>query len=105
MKAAILLLASTFVFLAVIVVNTGQELAVRLGGLQGTNLIRGPSIAVVQSASALSATSDPQAVMTVYHGLYSQLLLIILALLILSFVATLWLPNKKSHAQSRNAPP
>ena len=94
MKPTILLIASTLVFLAVIVANTGQQLAVRVGGLKSVDLIRGPSFAVVQGASALSATSEPQAIMTAYHGLYGQLLLIILALLILVVVATLRLPTK-----------
>lgn len=99
MKPAILLLASVLVVLAVIITNAGQELAVRVGGLQGSDLIRSPSFAVVQSASALSAASDSQAIKTAYHGLYSQLLLIILALLILVVVATLRSPSKKSHAE------
>lgn len=98
MKPAILLLASTLVFLAVIVANTGQELAMRVGGLQSPDLTRGPSFAVVQNASALSATSDSQAIMTAYHGLFGQLLLIVLALLVLVVVATLWHPSKKNHA-------
>ena len=104
MKPAILLLASTLVFLAVIVANTGQELAVRVGGLKGQDLTRGPSIAVVQNASALSATSDSQAIMSANHGLYSQLLFIILALLILVVVATLRLPTRKSGMNEPNTP-
>lgn len=98
MKPALLLLASTLVFFAVIVTNAGQELAVRVGGLQGADLTRGPSLAVVQGASALSANSDAKAIMAANHGLYAQLLLIILALLILVVVATLSPPNKKTHA-------
>jgi len=104
MKPAILLLASTLVFLAVIVANTGQELAVRVGGLKNLDLIRSPSLAVVESASALSATSDSQAIMTAYHGLYTQLLLIILALLILVVVATLWPPTRSAMPNERNTP-
>jgi cbb3-type cytochrome oxidase subunit 3 len=104
MQLAILLLASTLVFLAVVVVNTGQELAVRLGGLQGPNLIRGPSVAVVQSTSALSTASDPQAIMTAYHGLYSQLLWIIIGLLILVVVAILSRSTKRATPNERNAP-
>jgi hypothetical protein len=95
MKPAIILLASTLVFVAVIVANTGQELAVRVGGLKSVDLTRGPSFSVVQAASALSATSDSQAIMTAHHGLYAQLLLIILALLILVVVATLRLPTRR----------
>ncbi len=98
MKPALLLLASTLVFFAVIVTNAGQELAVRVGGLQGADLTRRPSFAVVQGASALSANSDAKAIMAANHGLYTQLLLIILALLILVVVATLCPPNKKTHA-------
>lgn len=104
MKPAILLFASTLVFLAVIVTNTGQELAVRAGGLKSLELTRGPSFAVVQSASALSATSDSQAIMTAYHGLFAQLLLIILALLILVVVATLRFPTRRPTLNERNTP-
>jgi hypothetical protein len=104
MKPAILLSASTLVFLAVMVANTGQELAVRVGGLQSLDLTRGLSFSVVQSASALSSTSDSQAIMTAYHGLYAQLLLIILALLILVMVATLWLPTRRPTLNERSTP-
>lgn len=99
MKPAILLIASTLVFLAVIVANAGQELAVRVGGLKAQDLTRTPSFAVVQKASALSATSDSQAIMSAYHGLYTQLLLIILALLILVVVVTLRLPRGGAKAE------
>jgi len=104
MKPAIVLFASVLVFLAVIVANTGQELAVRVGGLQSLDLARGPSLAVVQSASALSASSDSKAIMTAHHGLYAQLLLIILALLILVVVATLRFPTKKPTRKEQNTP-
>jgi hypothetical protein len=104
MKSAILLLASTLVFLAVIVANTGQELAVRVGELKSHDLIRGPSFEVVHSAFALSASSDSHAISASYHGLYAQLLLIILALFILVAVATLWLPKRRATTIKRSTP-
>ena len=101
MKSCILIIASVLALFATYIVDSGQRLTVRVGHMDSADLVRRPSVEVVRLANSLDVSADSVSIMTALHGLYAQLLFIIVILVVLLIFSVVI--SKKVQKSSRSS--